>query len=559
MPRTRKRAKCPVGIVQPQMGLADLCEDMLHAIFELVHADDPVAFLMQRFTCQRAKVVCAKVSREAARRPSESDTVLWGNYLRAAVMRQAFSDGDLVRLRWAHLHSLGGPAFWDLPLKYYNTVVHLAGCAIRPDGHGDAAFQWYLDTFFFPALSAFPQDPAPESEPVYTWHEPTHHGEIVAWAGSAHIRNAAACGRLDLLPRLITAGARLRIRDCEHGMRNARTVDAAAYFLYHPVVGERDPLENEFECAVGAAAYSGNTPVLDFLLRARGLPLPPDTAAALASREATARAFALYSLASTINRNKAAIAVEASLNNIAAPALNGDDERELEYCVTVAYAAAAQSGQLQVLNWLFACAPQYGVPEDTLQRAVANSQMNATQWAAARLPRNIVVQWTWFSYQRGMLVFELDATVLEWLVEHYPPSSGTAVHRFVYGATDYAADTGHFCILAMLLRRGFTIDYKTVWDLLGWQRPARMLVAAIAWLLRRGPAPPDLYIRAANKGRADIVDWLRNTVKIPGYDTAASEIGSALGQAPATSLCVGPVSRDVLSSAEELLTTWERM
>lgn len=138
-----------------------------------------------------------------------------------------------------------------------------------PDGRTDAAFQWYLDTIFFPATTAAVQDR----------HTPLR--DYLRGAGIMLLEEASGAGRLPFVLQLISAG----VPQCAYDLGGAllRSAEAGhahvAHFLLRTVKLPLDEaLSSQLEEAAEVAASHGHVDVLKAIFCSTGelLPLDPD-------------------------------------------------------------------------------------------------------------------------------------------------------------------------------------------------------------------------------------------------------------------------------------------
>lgn len=283
---------------------------------------------------------------------------------------------------------------------------------------------------------------------------------------------AAACSsgrlqfrnRFDLVERFTGAGALLSYGDRNQGLGRCTSVASAAFFVYHRVVGNGGPQHDSDFCeaavrqAAEKAAALGNIPLLDFLLRISGAPLPLHMTTAADSTEAIMR------FGHSSGEHYLAANIGAGYNSLAVPFgdenFSSDDDDDLHGDFVSTYRIAARHGCVGVMDWLFNNVPG-GVPEEVLQQAVAHGCMDSVEWVTAHIPKRVVVRWAWFSYEAddsGELYAEEFVEVLDWLIQHYPPLTANATSRLIRGATKCVAKSQNMEIFHVLSRRGFVLD-----------------------------------------------------------------------------------------------------
>lgn len=523
----------------------DLCEDVIREILSTVQQHDPGSFAVQQFICKPFRHICTTLHPSA---PIPTDNPHPANLF----VYQAFVDGDLHRIRWACSRGLRSPTPWmvwpsagwgwcndDLRWLHVhdahcpNISPYHAAAAIHPDGRGDAAFQWYVDTFFIPEIRGASQAGPRTADDYY-----------YAVVGSGLVLAAAARGRLDLAQYLMACGARVGLSYRNYGLFRAAAADdlpAISFFVGIPIADSyrsdaapvvRDqPDDLCLPEVVRRAGQNGRMASLAFLLR-------------LAGEEFSTPASALAEAAFTAATAAVTVATVPEPLEFRILAISCGTVRDAAYC------GAAAGGHIAALNSLRQHLP-LPLTQTVLSEAVCGGHLDALQWVLDRLPRSVVEDyirrkfWTdnvqdFAPCLAGLGWIHREAAAFDLLLAHGKPADPVAAADLAEELAGYAASWLRPSLLAVLHRHGLPVSYTSLWPSLDWADEygspvphVPFLLAAIVWLVRHGAVmDPKLYHLAAETGQVGVAHWLRDVAQCPGYESAAAYIQRIVDQNP---------------------------
>lgn len=506
-------------VAVPASGNDILCADVLHEIFKITFKDNPGTIWILQFTSQQLRRTATTFA-PSDDNPSRNPANIF--------VAEAFRTGNIHLLQWAHGRGLrtnpwqcargGCFRLWKTDVCEYCSSVELQAClgglytrlspydavqALQADGRTDHAFQWYLDTIFFPAL-------------VGVHHRPEQSSlrEYLNKAGHHLLIRAAKVGRLNAVLQLLGAGVPLSsynraqlARGASGGHTNGHA--AIISFVLRDSQSfdssDADTWHEAFE-----SAGQSPVPVMEALL------LATDNAV----RSGT---FSMLPLPAGPNPKP----------DPTHPYSFFAEPRRFREYLQDAYDGALESGNIVVLEWLHARGVD--LPKYALVSGIASRSLASVQWVSAHLAPGVAGSADMYRAFRtgGERIDDGNADIavadmLDWLLEHHPPTTPGAANIVTNDIAALAAENVWMSVVAVIMGRGYAVDLDSLWAVLRWDWGAD-LVASIVWLVRHGGAmTAELFIAAATSGNVGVLEWLRDAAGCPGYASVAQRVDQIL-------------------------------